>query len=67
MRVAPHGRIDALLDLDLGTLGDAALPADVIESGRELDWLSVVVAAHLREWEQGGIFERDGPFDCPWA
>lgn len=55
-----HGGVDGLLELDLGLLDDEALHADVIGIGRELDRLSVVFAAHLREWEQRGIFERDG-------
>ena len=55
-----HGSVDALLELDLGLLDDAALHADVIGIGRELDRLTVAFSTLLREWEQRGIFERDG-------
>lgn len=55
-----HGSVDALLELDLGLVDDEALHADVVGIGRELARLSVVFASHLREWEQRGIFERDG-------
>ncbi|MFN8023252.1 MAG: HNH endonuclease signature motif containing protein [Acidimicrobiales bacterium] len=55
-----HDRISDLAELDFGVLDDAALHDHVVGLGREAARLQLVIARHLREWEQRGIFERDG-------
>ncbi|MFN6119015.1 MAG: HNH endonuclease [Actinomycetes bacterium] len=55
-----HQRIGDLADADLGLLDDQVLHESVVAIGRELARLQIAFARHLREWEQRGIFERDG-------
>ena len=49
-----------MAEADLGLIDDPSLHHDVVGLGRELARLSLVFAQHVREWEQRGIFERDG-------
>jgi hypothetical protein len=55
-----HQQIGGLADADLGLLDDQVLHESVVAIGRELARLEIAFARHLREWEQRGIFERDG-------
>ena len=55
-----HEAVGAMAEADLGLIDDTSLHDDVVGIGRELARLSLVFAQHVREWEQRGIFERDG-------
>ena len=52
--------VGALADIDLGLIDDASLHDHVVGIGCELTRLTLVFAQYIHEWEQRGIFERDG-------
>ena len=55
-----HECVERLRDTDLGLIDDGSLHDQVVAIGRELARLTVVFSQQVREWEQRGIFERDG-------